>query len=89
MVREPDDQIVSGSSGGIPIWSTLKIAPHHLSQDQVLPEPIGVLCFGASTSQQMEGKEHDAQNEGDVNEPSGNVKCEKSEQPENNQNRSD
>jgi hypothetical protein len=32
----------------------------------------------------MEDEQHDTQNEDDVNESSGNVKCEKAKQPNNN-----
>jgi hypothetical protein len=37
----------------------------------------------------MEEQKHDTQNEDDVNKSGGNVKCKKSEQPKNNQNRGD
>jgi hypothetical protein len=62
---------------------------HLLRLDHTLPKSTGVLCCGTSTSQQMEDQKHDTHNEDDVNESSGNVKCKKSEQPKNNQNRGD
>jgi len=34
----------------------------------------------------MKDEQHETYDEGNVNEPSGNVKCEKSQQPKNNQN---
>jgi hypothetical protein len=37
----------------------------------------------------MEGEEHNSRDQNDVNESRGNVKCEKSEQPKNNQKRGD
>jgi hypothetical protein len=43
------------------------------------PKSTGLLCDGASASQQMEDEEHDTNDEGDVNESTGNMKCEKPE----------
>ena len=54
--------------------------------DYILAKSTGILCCGTSTSQQMEDQKHDTYNEDDVNESGRNVKCEKSEQPKNNQN---
>ena len=39
--------------------------------------------------QQMEEEKHDSYDQNEVNESSGNVKCEKSKQPKNNQNYGD
>ena len=50
---------------------------HHLKQDHILPKSTGVLCCGTSASKQMDDQKHDTQNEDDVNESGGNVKCEK------------
>ena len=48
------------------------------------PGPPDFYAIELRPSQQMEDEEHDTQNEDDVNESSGNVKCEKAKQPKNN-----
>jgi hypothetical protein len=44
---------------------------------------------GCSTPQDMENEHHDTDDQQDVNDAAGNVKGEKSKQPENDENRSD
>jgi hypothetical protein len=56
--------------------------------DLIFPSPAGRLCHGAPACQQMDGKEHDSHDEGDVDKPRSNVKREKSQQPKHDQNRS-
>jgi hypothetical protein len=53
------------------------------------PKSTGLLCYGASASQEMEEEEHYTHDEGDVNESTGDVKCEKPKQPKNDQDRCD
>jgi hypothetical protein len=57
--------------------------PLQVKLHPALPWSAGRLCHGAS-AQQMDGKEHDSHNEGDVDESRSNVKREKPEQPKNN-----
>jgi len=75
---ESGGQTISSSSGGIfDIGHIRQLPPHHLRLDQTLPEPTGLLCYGASTSQEMEEEEHYTHDEDDVNESTGDVECEK------------
>ena len=66
--------------------STFENCPTHLKRDQTLSESTGYLRSGASASQEMKDEQHETYDEGNVNEPSGNVKCKKSQQPKNNEN---
>jgi hypothetical protein len=59
--------------------TSLQTPPRRLKLDHPSPKSTGLLCDGASASQQMEDEEHDTNDEGDVNESTGNVKCEKPE----------
>src|ERR1019366_7141902 len=77
---EPSDQTVGLRSGNIfDIGHSLDSPPRHLRLDRPSPECTDLLCYGTSTSQEMEDEEHQAHDENDVNESSGNVKCEKPE----------
>jgi hypothetical protein len=84
---ESGDQTVRSSSGSIfDIGDIRETLTHHLRLGQTLPNSTGLLRCGASTSQQMENEQHDAHEEGDVNESGGNVKCEITKQPKHDQN---
>jgi hypothetical protein len=57
-----------------------------LSADLAMARVLHACC---SASHEMQQKEYQAHNQGNVNETGGYVKCEKSKQPKNNQNYGD
>jgi hypothetical protein len=61
----------------------------HVRLNQAVLRSTDLLCYGASASHEMQDEQYEPHNEDDVNESTGNVECEKSQQPKNNENRGD
>jgi hypothetical protein len=71
--------------GHFPSRAHSKSAGKHLGLDQTRPKFPGLLFQGASTAEQLKDQEHEAHDESDVYESSGNVESKKSEQPKDDQ----
>src|ERR1700675_2220794 len=78
MISESRSGPLGTTSGSFSQGTFLQTPPCRLSWITP-PKSTGLLCDGASASQQMEDEEHDTNDEDDVNESTGNVKCEKPE----------
>ncbi len=79
MACEWGDQTVASITENVFVVSHIReLLPYHLGPDQTLLKSTGFLFQGASTTQQVEQKEHYTHDEGYVNKSGGNVKCEKS-----------